>query len=47
MKRCFYLTCEGEKQGYLLSRSDGFCEVLTLDNKKLILHHWKVLEVSF
>ena len=47
MKRCFYLTCEGEKQGYILSRGKEFTTVITLEGEEIILKNWKVREVDF
>ena len=44
MKRCFYLTCEGMKQGYLVSKDNNFSVVVDLDGNELILKNWKVEE---
>lgn len=47
MKRCFYLTCEGEKQGHIISKDEHFTNVRTLEGKEIILKNWKVKEVDF
>ena len=47
MKRCFYLTCEGEKQGYIISKGKEYTTVKTLDGREIVLKNWKVKEVDF
>lgn len=47
MKRCFFLSCNGEKQGYIISQDSDFCKVMDLYGNVIILKNWKVMEVRF
>ena len=37
MKRCFFLACDGEKQGYIISKDSNFCKVMDLNGNVVIM----------
>ena len=47
MKRCFFLTCDGYKQGYIISKNSEFSQVVDLEGNVTTLKNWKVMEVRF